>query len=74
MSFKDNDEERVMHSKSVNIKIMINDKAGGASRYQIGLEVSLKCSSFAFGCVDLLHYKCHKINPDCAGSYADPLA
>ena len=73
MSFKDNDEERVMHSKSVNIKIMINDKAGGASRYQIGLEVSLKCSSFVFGCVDLLHYKCHKINPDCAGSYADPL-
>ena len=52
---------------------MINDKAGGASRYQIGLEVSLKCSSFVFGCVDLLHYKCHKINPDCAGSYADPL-
>ena len=27
MSSKDNDEERVMHSKGDNIEIMINDKA-----------------------------------------------
>ena len=27
MSFKDNDEEHLMHSKSDNIEIMINDKA-----------------------------------------------
>ena len=27
ISFKDNDEEFVMHSKSDNIEIMINDKA-----------------------------------------------
>ena len=27
MSSKDNDEERVMHSKSDNIEIMVNDKA-----------------------------------------------
>ena len=27
MSFKGNDEERVMHSESGNIKIMITDKA-----------------------------------------------
>ena len=27
ISSKDNDEERVMHSKSDNIEIMINDKA-----------------------------------------------
>ena len=27
MASKDNDEERVMHSKSDNIKIMINNKA-----------------------------------------------
>ena len=27
MSSQDNDEERVMHSKSDNIEIMINDKA-----------------------------------------------
>ena len=28
ISSKNNDEERVMHSKSDNIEIMINDKAG----------------------------------------------
>ena len=28
ISSKDNDEERVMHSKNDNIEIMINDKAG----------------------------------------------
>ena len=27
-SFKDNDEERVMHSKSNSVEIMINDKEG----------------------------------------------
>ena len=27
ISSKDNNEERVMHSKSVNVEIMINDKA-----------------------------------------------
>ena len=46
---------------------MINDTADKAievlfeplrSRYQIGLEQSIKGSDF----VDLLHYKCHKIN------------
>ena len=29
MSSDDNDEERVMHSKSDNIEVMINDKADG---------------------------------------------
>ena len=28
MSSKDNDEERVMHSKSDNIEIMVNNKVG----------------------------------------------
>ena len=51
---------------------MINDTADKAievlfeplrSRYQIGLEQSIKGSDFVdFDCVDLLHYKCHKIN------------
>ena len=51
---------------------MINDTADKAievlfeplrSRYQIGLEQSIKGSDFVdFHCVDLLHYKCHKIN------------
>ena len=49
ISPKDIDEELVMHSKSGNIEIMINDKANEVieelfqslhSRYQIGLETS----------------------------------
>ena len=49
MSFKDNDEEHVMHSKSDNIEIMISDIADEVieehlqsllSRYQVGLETS----------------------------------
>ena len=80
MYSKDNDEECVMHSKSDNRKIMINDKADEVSRklfksllsrHEIGLEVSLKCGGFVFDYVDLLHYKCRKINPNCAGSYRD---
>ena len=63
MSFKYNDEERAMHSKSDNIEVMINDKADEVmeeflqsllSRYQIGLETSRKGI--------FLLYKCHKIN------------
>ena len=47
ISSKDNDEERVMHSKSDNKEMMINDKKDEVieeifqsllSRYQIGLE------------------------------------
>ena len=47
MPSKDNDEERVMHSKSDNIEIMINDEADEVNKelfqlllpwYQTGLE------------------------------------
>ena len=60
MSFKDNDEDRVMHSKSDNIEIVINDEADKIieklflsllSTYQIGLETSMKGSDFIFDCV-----------------------
>ena len=80
ISSKDIDEERVMHSKSDNIEIMIQDKADEIiekpfesllKRYQIGLELSMKGSDFIFDCVHLLHYKCHKINLNCGGSYID---
>ena len=63
ISSKDSDEERVMHSKNNNIEIMINDKADEVieelfqspfSRYQIGLETSIKGSDFIFDCVNLL--------------------
>ena len=31
----------------------------------------MKGSKFVFGYVDLLYYKCHKINPNHGGSYVD---
>ena len=31
----------------------------------------MKVSEFVFGYVQLLYYKCHKINPDRGGSYID---
>ena len=61
----DNDEERVMHSKSDNLEIMINDEADEdikglfdslKNRYQSNLE-SIKGSEFVFIYVHLLYYK-----------------
>ena len=78
MSSKDNDEERVMHSRSNNIELMINDKwdkvieelfQSSLSKYQIGLETSMKGSDFIFPCANLLQCKCHRINVKRGGSY-----
>ena len=72
----DNDEERVMHSKSDNIEIMINDEFikiffdSVKNRYQNNLEL-MKSSEFVFDYVHLFYYKYHKINPNCGGSYID---
>ena len=40
------------------------------NRYQNSLE-SMKGSEFAFNYFQLLYYKCHRINPNCVGSYID---
>ena len=40
------------------------------NRYQNNLE-SMKGSDFVFHYVQSLYYKCHKINPNCGGSYVD---
>ena len=62
MSSKDNDEERVMHSKRTNM--MVNDKEGKVigeiflsllSTYQIELETSVKGSDFILDCVHLVY-------------------
>ena len=80
VSFKDIDEEHVLHSKSHNMEIMIRDEADEVikeifksllSRYQIGLETSIKGGDFIFDCVNLLHYKCHLINLECGVSLID---
>ena len=58
---------------------MINDEADEVmkepfdslkSRYQNNLE-STKGSESVFDYIHLLYYKCHKINPNCGGSYID---
>ena len=38
------------------------------SRYQIGLEIPMKGSNSFFHSVQLLYYKCHKINFKCGES------
>ena len=39
------------------------------SRHQNGLETSIKGGDFMFDSVQLLYYKCYKINFERAGSY-----
>ena len=64
VSSKDIDDERVMHSKSGNIEIMIYDKEDKVihelfesllRRYQIGLERSMKGNIFIFDSVNLFN-------------------
>ena len=66
-----NDEERLMHSKSDNINIIIKVEAAEVikeifdllkNRSQNNSE-SIKVSQFVFDYVHLLSYNCHKINP-----------
>ena len=66
----DNDEDRVMHSKSYKTEIIISDEADKVikklfesikSRYQNNFQ-SMRGSEFVFDYVHLLYYKCHKIN------------
>ena len=68
----DNDKEHVMHSKSDNMEIIINNKANEVIKElfdslknscQNNLE-SMKGSEFVFDYVHLLYYKCHTINPN----------
>ena len=79
ISSTDNGEEHVMHSKSDNIEIMINDEADEVikelfdslkNRFQNNLE-SMKGTELVFDYVQLLCYKYQKINPTRGGSYID---
>ena len=66
-----------MHSKSDDIEIMINVEADEVkkklfdspkNRYHNNLK-SMKGSEFVFDYVQLLYYKCHKLNLNCGRSY-----
>ena len=41
------------------------------NRYQNNLEESMRGSESVFDYIHLLYYKCHKISPNCGGSYID---
>ena len=78
-SKNDNDEECVIHSKSDNKEMVISDEADEVikklfdprkNRHQSNLQ-SMRGSEFVFNYITFLHYKCHKINLNCGGSYID---
>ena len=71
-----------MHLNSNNIKFNSSHKANEVvnvnelfkslrSKYQENLETSMKERGFVFDSVQLMYYKCHKINFKCGGSYID---
>ena len=41
------------------------------SKYQIGLETSMRGNNFIFDSVQLFYFKCHSINFERGGSYTD---
>ena len=70
-----------MHSKSEKIEIMSSYEADEViiklfdslkNRYRNNLE-SMRGSEFVFDYVQLLYYKCHRINLNHAGSYIDSI-
>ena len=82
MSSRDDDDKQLMHSKRDNIEIMIVNKTDGIinelfesflTRYQLGLERSMKGSDFVFDSIDGIHYKCNKISLNCGEAYIDSI-
>ena len=74
------DEEHLMHLKSDKIKFMLYDNTNEVvnelfepllSRYEFGLEKSMRGSDFIFDSIQLLFYKYHKVNFKRGGSYID---
>ena len=77
ISYKDDDEDRVMHSND-NVEIIAYNEANKIIEklfesllfsYQIGLETSMRDSDPIFDCVNLMHCKCYKRNFKRGGSY-----
>ena len=80
VSFIDANETREMHTKSDNIRIMIgietediiNDLVNTFhKRYQEGLEIKMRGSSFTFERIDLLEYHLQKISLNRGSSYIE---
>ena len=80
VSFIDNNETQVMHTKSDNVKIMngtdtsdaINELIDSFTKiYQEGVEIKMKRSSYIFERVNLLEYHLHKISLNRGNSYIE---
>ena len=80
IAYKDAEKDRVMHSKSDNRKFMsyndtseVVDELFDSLRYsyQDNLETSMEGSEFIFDLVQMMYYKCHKLNFRRGGSYID---
>ena len=80
VSSKDTKKERVMYSTNDNMKFttykdvnkVVDDIFESLrSKYQNNLETSMRGSNFIFDSVQLMYYKCHKINFKRGGSYID---
>ena len=80
ISSKDVEEERVMHSRSNNITFILYTDANEVddklleslrSRNQKNLETLMRGSDFIFDSIQLIYYKCHKVNFIRGGSYID---
>ena len=80
ISSKDVEKECVLHSRRNNIKftsyndaIEVVDELFESlhSRYQRNLETSMKGRDFISDSVQLMYYKCHKVNFRRGGSYID---
>ena len=72
---KDSEEERIMHSKSNNIKFAsfndaneVVDKLFESLR---SLETTMRASDFIFDSLQLIYYKFHEVNFRRNGSYID---
>ena len=71
ISSKDSEEERGVHTSKNDIIFtfysVVNDVTEKLfkslrSKYQNGLETSMKGSDFIFDSVQLMYYKCHRVN------------
>ena len=80
ISSLDDNEFRVMYTKSDNVEIMSGTETSDVSnelftsffrRYQEGFQTKMRRSSFIFERVGSLYYHLHKISLNRAGSYID---
>ena len=74
LTISEDNEEHVVHSKSDNMKIVISDEADEVIIFFFLIHINLQFmrgSEFVFNYLQLLYYKCHKININRGGSYID---